>query len=253
MSYRVYIDESGDHSYKGLDDLSRRYLGLTGVVVLKARYNPYIPNSLESLKIRYFNYDSDNPPILTRKSLIERKSAFGVLRDNKTNAAWEEELLSFLSALPMQVFTIVKDKKEHFDRYADASWNPYDYSLKVLLNRIRGWLKLRKATADIMPESRGTTEDNQLLASYISLRTEDSVYATAAECKAVFPNERLLFKRKDQNIAGLQIADLIAAEQKLLTVQEKGRPLPRNIGEFGEKVNKAIEGKVNQYGRYLLE
>jgi len=50
MTYRVYIDESGDHTYRNVEDLSRRYLGLTGLVIKKTDYNPSIPNSLEALK-----------------------------------------------------------------------------------------------------------------------------------------------------------------------------------------------------------
>lgn len=252
--YRLYIDESGDHAYKSVDELSRRYLGLTGVLIRKTRYNPDIPRELERIKRDFFAYDPDMPPILTRKNIIKRRGLFRVLLDPAVNTRWEDTLIEFYrDTLQAQIFTVVIDKYEHLQRYPMATWNPYTYSLEVLLWRIRGFLRIAHATADVMPEARGEKEDNQLLAAYIDLRTNDLVWGTGDQYREVFPLERLLFRRKDQDVPGLQIADLIAAEQKALTVQEAGKPLPRAIGAFGDRLNNAIAAKVNRYGRYLLE
>jgi hypothetical protein len=128
--YRVYIDESGDHRYQHLDDLSGRYLGLTGLVIRKAEYDP---DRLERLKRDFFTYDPDLPPILTRKHIMDRKGCFGVLCDANLNARWEAALLDFYTQLPAQIFTVVIDKKIHFDRYSLDAWNPYNYSLAVAI------------------------------------------------------------------------------------------------------------------------
>jgi hypothetical protein len=252
--YRIYIDESGDHTYKRVRDLSRRYLGLTGVVIRKSRYDPAIPAELEQIKRGFFAYDADMPPILTRKDIIKRRGLFRVLLDPAENRRWENTLLDFFrDTLRAQIFTVVIDKEEHQRRYPVDTWNPYAYSLAVLLRRIRGWLRLAGATADIMPEARGDKEDNQLLAAYVDLRTNGSSWGSGDEYREVFPEGRLLFRRKDQNVAGLQIADLVVAEQKALTIQESGRLLHRAIGPFGRRLNDALATKVNQYGRYFLK
>jgi hypothetical protein len=254
VDFRLYIDESGDHTYKSVQDLSRRYLGLTGVLIRKSHYDPAIPRELERIKRDFFAYDPDMPPILTRKNIIKRRGSFRVLLDPAENARWEDTLIEFYrDILRAQIFTVVIDKHEHLQRYPVDTWNPYTYSLAVLLRRVRGFLKIDGCTADIMPEARGDTEDNQLLAAYVTLRTDKSYWGTGDEYREVYPLERLLFRRKDQNAAGLQIADLIAAEQKALTVQEAGKPLPRTIGAFGQRLNDAIAMKINQYGRYLLQ
>lgn len=252
--FRLYIDESGDHTYKKVADLSRRYLALTGVLTRKSNYNPVIPRELERIKQDFFEYDPDMPPILTRKEIIYRKGSFRVLLDPAENTRWENTLIDFYqNFLQSQIFTVVIDKHEHLQQYPMATWNPYTYCLEVLLWRIRGFLKIYGTTADIIPEARGEKEDNQLLASYIELRANGSRWGAGDDYRAVYPTDRLLFRRKDQNVAGLQIADLVVAEQKALTVQEAGKPLPRAIGAFGQRLNNAIAMKVNQYGRYLLE
>ena len=170
--YRLYLDESGDHTYRNLEQLDRRYLGLTGVLIRQAYYNPRVPGELEELKKKFFTYDPDRPPILVRRQLISKKGAFGVLREVSVNEEWEDALLSFLRRLRVQIFTVVIDKYGHQERYGEDTWNPYDYAFGVLLNRARGWLNLRDATADIMPEARGTTEDNQLQSALIRLHVE---------------------------------------------------------------------------------
>jgi len=48
--YRLYIDESSDHIYRNLEKLDRHYLGLTGVLIHQAYYNPTVPDGLEELK-----------------------------------------------------------------------------------------------------------------------------------------------------------------------------------------------------------
>jgi hypothetical protein len=208
--YRLYIDESGDHTYKGLTNPHRRYLGLTGVLIRHQAYNPTIPDQLEALKKKFFSYDPDRPPILVRRNLVNKKSSFWVLRDPTVNAQWEADVLAFLGSMPMTIFTVVIDKLTHLQNYPTNTYNPYAYSLAVLLWRVRGFLNYYGGTADIMPEARGNNEDNQLLAEYVNLHVYGSYYGTAAEYQAAFPDANLLFRKKEHNVAGLQIADILA-------------------------------------------
>jgi hypothetical protein len=97
-----------------------------------------------------------------------------------------------------------------------------------------------------MPEARGSTEDNQLQSALVRLHVEGLNMATGEDYKQAFPDEDLKFRKKEHNVAGLQIADLISADQKMLTVQEYEKPLAYPIGPFGLKINRAIRGTVNQ-------
>lgn len=141
-TYRLYIDETGDHRYKQLDQLERRYLGLTGVLINKQYYDETIPQALESLKKTFFRYDPDKPPILVRSYIIYRKYAFGVLVNEELNGKWETELIKFFKDLRAQIFTIVIDKKVHKENYPLQTFDAYVYSLAVLLWRVRGYLHI---------------------------------------------------------------------------------------------------------------
>jgi len=253
-TYRLYIDETGDHTYKHLDHLERRYLGLTGVLINKLYYDEAIPQALESLKKKFFKYDPDRPPILVRNQIVYRKHAFGVLVNEDLNAKWETSLVEFYKDLKAQIFTVVIDKKVHKELYPHQTFDAYVYSLAVLLWRVRGYLNINGQKTDIMAEARGKVEDASIQTAFEYVRENGFTgYGTSEGYSQVYPDAKIKFGTKRENVAGLQIADLIAYGQKVLTVVENERPYHKPISRFTEMLNDAVKGKVNQYGRYLLE
>ena len=252
--YRLYIDESGDHRYKQLDDLDSRYLGLTGVLIDRTYYDAVVPVAVEALKRKHFTYDIDNPPILVRSRIRWRKHAFGVLKDPARNAAWESDLLAFFGVIKAQIFTVVMDKKQHIEKYPLHTFDPYVYCLAVLLWRIRGYFTVHGGRADILAEARGKNEDNQIQTAYAYLQEHGYVgYGTPEGYSAAFPDGRIVFRKKEHNIAGLQVADLIAFGQKGQALEEAGKPLARPLSPFTKCLNKVVGRMVNRYGRYVLD
>ncbi len=253
--WRVYIDESGDHTYRRVTDLHVRYLALTAVAVRKAYYDTTVQPNLEALKRRHFRHDPDDPVILHRSEIVKFKRWFGVLKDPGRCAAWENDIVAFIQTLQAQVFTVVIDKDEHRRRFPGVPlFDPYAYSLAVLLNRVRGFLDLRNGHADVMAESRGRVEDAQLAAAYERLRTTGGgTYGTAAEYTHTYAVAAIAIRRKDHNVAGLQIADLLAASQKIEIVTRNGRPIAAPPSAFMTRFNAAAAHMINQYGQYLLD
>jgi hypothetical protein len=253
-AWRIYLDESGDHTYRVIADPRTRYLALTAVLVRRANYEAVIQPQLEALKQRHFKYDPDNPPILHRADIVRFKGCFGVLREPDRRNRWEDELVTFFEGLRAQVFTVVIDKDVHRRRYSGAAlFDPYAYSLAVLLNRVRGFLERWAGPADIVAESRGKLEDGQLLRAYEELRQRGDYYRTSDEYQKSYPEPGIAMRRKDQNVAGLQIADMLAASQKVAIVQKHGRPLADPASGFTQRLNGTVARMVNQYGQYLLD
>ena len=252
--YRLYIDESGDHRYKQLDDPHSRYLGLTGVLMLKNYYDAEVPHRLEELKKKHFRYDPDKPPVLVRSHIRYRKYAFGVLQDPKRNGAWETDVLDLFRTLRAHIFTVVIDKKAHRELYPVQTFDPYVYSLAILLWRVRGYLRLHGGVSDIMAESRGKVEDAQIQTAYAFLRSHGfTEWGTSAGYTGAYSDESIIFRKKEHNVAGLQIADLIAYGQKAQTIADSNKPLPRELSQFTKELNQVASRMVNQYGRYMLE
>ncbi len=252
--YRLYIDETGDHRYKQLDKLESRYLGLTGVLINKEYYNETVPQALESLKKKFFKYDPDKPPILVRSEIVYRKHAFGVLVNAELNKKWESAILELFKELKAQIFTVVIDKKAHIESFPLQTFDAYVYSLAVLLWRVRGYLNVHKWQADIVAEARGKVEDAKLQRAFNYIREKGFTKFGTGEgyCQA-FPDDKLQFRTKIHNVAGLQLADLIAYGQKVKTLALNNKPYHKPASPFTNMLNEVIEPKVNRYGRYLLE
>ena len=252
-SHRVYIDESGDHTYRATENPSTRYLALTGVVVDQAHYDASIMPAVNALKRKHFAYDPDNPVILHRIEIVKRQGSFGVLRERERAAAWDHDLVEFLSTLRAQVFTVVVDKHAYRGKYPAETPDPYHYALQVLLSRIRGYLHVQGAQADVFAESRGQREDARLRAEYRHLRTHHEPYTTPDQYRAAFPDEELMIRRKDHNVLGLQIADLLVSDQKVDIAMREGKLVANPPSPLAQRLIAAAAHMINDSGRVWLD
>lgn len=164
--YRIYIDESGDHTLYRTDEPSKRYLGLTGIMVECDYYRETFHPQLEALKQKHFPYNPDDPVIIHRENMINKQGAFWRLRDADKEKSFNEDLLKFLNDQQYIIFSVVIDKENHYKRYGEAARHPYLYSLTALLERYCGKLNFDNNNGDVLAESRGGTEDRQLKLAY---------------------------------------------------------------------------------------
>lgn len=252
MRFRLYVDESGDHTYKNLEDVNRRYLGLTGVAVESEYYRSELQPKLETLKQAHFPHSPDDPVILHREDLCNCRSSFGILKDRDANVIWEEALTDFIKNGRFELFTVVIDKKSHRERYQNSAFHPYHYCLTCLLERYRGFLANKRAKGDVLSEGRGKNEDLALKKVYREVWEEGTFYISAQEFQKVLTSRELKVKYKQHNIAGLQMADLLAHPSKAYILSARGK-IPPSTTSFGARLAQIFRGKYNTYGAVLLE
>lgn len=111
--YRMYVDEVGNPDLKASDDPNHRYLSLTGVILELDYVKNVVAPSLEDLKRRYFASHPDEPVILHRKELVNKRRPFHVLKDPLVERRFNEELLTLLDGLEYVAITAVIDKAQH--------------------------------------------------------------------------------------------------------------------------------------------
>ena len=70
--YRLYVDESGDHTYNLLDNPGHRYLALMGVWFRQLDHYVAFAENLEQFKREIFGPRPDKPVILHRSDIINR-------------------------------------------------------------------------------------------------------------------------------------------------------------------------------------
>jgi hypothetical protein len=242
--YRLYIDESGDHTYKLLDEISHRYLALLGVWF---RYeDDYVPfaKALEEFKNDIFGPRPDMPLILHRSEIINRKRAFGLLCKKEVETKFNNGLLRLIEQAKFQMVCVVIDKRKHLAKYA-SPFHPYHYCLAAMLDRYSGWLSYKNAVGDAMAESRGREEDLQLIQAYRRVYESGTLMFDYEHHQRVLTSKDIKLKPKIANIAGLQLADILAYPVKQALLVEKGE-IPDPGENFGKLIYETAKGKFNR-------
>lgn len=211
MKYRIYIDEVGNSDLKSSANEDHRFLCLTGVIFSLDYVRKILQPELESLKAKYFDSHPDEPIILHRKELVHKKPPFHSLLNPQISKAFNEEFLQLLAKWDYKVIGVVIDKQEHNSNYASTwKYDPYHYCQEILLERFKLFLNIQNAVGDVMIESRGGKEDLRLKKSFRVLMEKGTNYLKPEELNQRLTSKELKVKAKGANIAGLQMADLIA-------------------------------------------
>jgi hypothetical protein len=258
--YRLYIDESGDHTYYKLEDPAKRYLGLTGIFIETDYYRTIFQPEMEKLKQKHFPHSPDEPVILHRKDIINRSGPFWRLRDKTKEDAFNKDFLEFIKEQDYCIITVVIDKKTHIERYGDVAYHPYHYCLTALLERYCGFLNFCNAQGDVLAESRGGAEDLKLKRAYQKIYIEGTWQRGSNFFQQALTSSQIKVKSKWANIAGLQLSDLIAhpSKQEILIEEQRIDDLGDNFGKqmcqcIQVKYNRQVyRGRIKGYGKVFL-
>jgi hypothetical protein len=259
--YRIYVDEVGNHDLTHADDPNQRFLLLTGVILESEYTLRVLQPEMDQLKRDFFQRDPDEPVILHRKELVNRRPPFQPLRDPETEQRFNNALLAALAHWDYQVITVVMDKKAHRDRYVVWRYHPYHYCLAVLLERFVLFLHYGNHRGDLMVESRGGKEDSKLKDSYARLYEQGTDNIRPERWQARLTSCELKAKPKSANIAGLQLADLIAHPSRREVLLEH-KLVQDDRDTFGDRISAILRGnkylrnrwtgQIEGYGKKLL-
>jgi hypothetical protein len=197
----VYVDESGDHSLVSIDsDFPVFVLALC--IFHKRHYAEKIVPAVEKLKFNYFGHDS---VVLHENEIRKQKGNFAFLAHRPTRNAFMASLTSIMEASNFILVACVVDKTR-LNRSAGAASNPYHVALGICLEALRGFLAEKgqdQVKTHVVVECRGKKEDTELELEFRRI------------CDGDNPGNRVLpfdivFADKKTNLAGLQLADLVA-------------------------------------------
>ncbi len=208
--FRLYIDEVGNSDLRSSENVEHRFLTLAGIICKIDYIKEIVHPELEGLKRDFFNYHPDDPIIFHRKEIVQKKPPFSVLQDPAIENNFNERLISCLKTWDYKVISVIIDKMEHDQRYSTWKYDPYHYCQEILLERYRLFLDINNAVGDVMIESRGGREDMRLKRSFRRLMEQGTHNMGADDLQKHLTSLDLKVKSKQLNIAGLQIADLIA-------------------------------------------
>jgi hypothetical protein len=260
-SYRLYIDESGDHTFQLAEHDNHRYLGLLGIWFdIEAPYKAFA-QALSDLKRDIFDRHPDDPIIcLHRKDLLGRKGVFRRLRNPDLNERFERELVRVVSEAPFCMTCVVIDKASHGTKTYRELFHPYHYCLAILLERYAGWLSRKGAVGDVMAESRGRREDEELRTAFEITLQKGTRFHGPQHFRSALTSEDIKLKKKEHAIAGLELADLLAYPFKREMIAERrGEDLPADfsatlLDAARRKMNCSLAtGRISGYGKVWLD
>lgn len=255
MKYRIYIDETGNADLGSSDNPNHRFLSLTGVIVSLAYAHDVLQPEIEALKHEFFDSHADDPVVLHRKDMVNRRGRFLALKDPEVEDAFNARLLARLQHWEYQVLTVLMDKKEHAEKYQTWKFDPYHYCLAVLMERYFFFLDHRNARGDVMIESRGTNLDRRLSGSFRGLMESGTEFIQAECFQRRFTSKEIKIRAKHFNVAGLQLADLLAHPSRRDILHRLGllqvdAPTPARI--FGDRIIGILAGKYEQYNGEVM-
>lgn len=253
--YRLYFDETGVHMYNKLDSVQGRYLALCGVL-FEDTENLKFQVEWEKLKRQFFKGDPDEPIILHRKELMSKSGIFSPLANESIRTDFNKSFLQTVEQTQFTSLLVVIDKARHQSNYA-SPWHPYHYCLIALLQRYAYWLGDR--CGDVMGESRGRAEDQQLKSAYSNLYSHGCKFQRAPFYQRRFTSKEIKLQPKIKNVAGLQLADLLAHPAKMRCLSNHQIP-DVHESEFGKlvadvfwrKIRKSAAGKSAGLGEVFI-
>lgn len=201
----AFFDECGDHSLTKINPQFPVFTLCTVVVEREAYANTIVPE-MAAFKLRYFAHEGVN---LHSHDIRKAEGPFSILLNANVRKPFMDDLSAMMERLPFTLFATVIHKHGHKTRYGERARNPYDVALEYSFERILHFMESHRETAlPVIAEARGKHEDNALRASFHRLMTEGTRYNKAERFrKLTCPID---FRRKLDNIAGIQLADLCA-------------------------------------------
>lgn len=247
MKYRIYIDEVGNPDLGSSDNPNHRFLSLTGIILELGHVEKEVHPQMEALKAKYFRHHPDEPIIFHRKEMVNARAPFEVLKDRELCRRFDRELLNLMAAWEYTVISVCLDKKNHKETYTVWRYEPYHYCLAILLERFVFFLNQKTCQGDAMAESRGGKEDLRLKASFHRLWETGTDFLDPLQFRKVLTSSQLKVKLKANNIAGLQLADLVAHPSRNEILQEQGL-LGRDLAPFAQAVINILQDKYYRRG-----
>lgn len=250
--YRLYIDETGNSDISSSDNPNHRFLTLTGVSIELGYVESVIFPELEALKNAYFKSHPDDPVVLHRKEMVNQKHPFELLGDEQVRNRFNKNLLELLECWQYTVITVLIDKLEHKQKYSSWQFDPYHYGLMIMIERYVLFLEENEAIGDVMAESRGGKDDRRLKDSFERLIQRGTEYIDSQRFLKSLTSKQLKVKSKLNNIAGLQLADIIAHPSRRDILIEEKLMEDNRTDVFGDEIVKILQKKYYQKNSKII-
>lgn len=239
----LFLDESGDHNLSVIDP-SYPIFVLGGVIVDRDYADGPLTQAFDNFKHQMFGRTS---LVLHTVDISRNKNGFEELKNLEYRQHFYENLNDLVQNLSYTVVACVISKNALFQQYGAAAIDLYQLSLHVVAELFCQEVGDVRNGGVIVAESRNKTLDQDLGHSWSYLRRSGSGHSNAKMIRDRIRS--LTLHAKTENIAGLQLADLVVSPigRHLL-----GKPDKDDWRIVEQKLRRGANGEIDGYGLVLL-
>lgn len=196
-----FIDESGDHNLSTIDPQYPLFI-LGGIIAEYDYAFKEMEIEVQQFKLELFN----NPKIILHTADISRnKNGFERVKEKEFRQLFFSKINHLMQNLDYKVVACVINKEEHLKQYSNKALDPYLLSLDILVERF--CFEVAKEKGIIVAEKRNEILDKMLLFAWENIRARGTHFVKKESIRKAISEFSL--KSKSENIAGLQLADLV--------------------------------------------
>ena len=179
--------------------------------------------------------------------IVRNKNGFEKLIEKPYRDYFYTELNKLIKELQFKVVACVIKKDKHLSRYGLAALDPYFLSLDILVEIFCMEIKNITKSGIIIAERRNPTLDHQLDLAWLNLKIQGTHYIKAKKIENCISSLNL--KSKKENIAGLQLADLVVTPIGRYVL---GKSVKEDFKIIKSKFRSNKKGEWEGYGLIVL-
>ena len=240
----MFLDESGDHNLIAIDPCYPVFV-LGGVIVERAYADGPMTQALDDFKTRLFGRADI---ILHTADIVRTRNGFEKLKDNEFRANFYDELNALMKNLIYSVVACVIHKAA-FSRQVEVHRpNLYQLAFDVLVEIFRHDIGNVRNGGLIVAERRQPALDQELHRHWLGLQTDGNRFVKGDVIQSRIRN--LDLRGKKENVAGLQLADLVVSPIGRRAI---GKPDRGDWSIVEQKLRRSRSGRVEGFGLVELK
>jgi Protein of unknown function (DUF3800) len=232
MGLILFLDESGDHSLSKIDPQYPAFV-LCGIIIEEKYHHEVATNALNQFKERLF---ARRDIILHTLDFTRNQAGYEPIAEHEFRTKFFSELHTLIGELDFKVVACAIQKQDHLKKYGLHAIDPYMLSLSVLIERFI--FECDSAGGSVIAEARDTTLNNALELAFLDLKIRGTNYVSATKVQKRIHSFGI--RDKQENIAGLQLADVCATPIGRHVLGKSTYPRYSEGGDFFETVKKKL-------------
>lgn len=243
MTKILFLDESGDHNLTAIDP--QHPIFVLGGIIVDEKY-AFGEMTYKLNKFKEENFGTKNITLHT-PDFTRQKNGFERMKEREFCEKFYSKLNQLISELEIKIISCAIKKEQHMERYGMDAIDPYHLSLNVLVERFCFELEESSSNGKIIAEARDAVLDRQLDLAWLNLKVSGTHFKQAIEINKNI--DSLILKKKEDNLAGLEIADAIVTPIARRILNRKSRV---DLEVIKQKMRKNHLGEITGYGLVIL-